>query len=161
MIQDLKEKSERGRTWPSDFPSWNLPQPQGLVWTCLGSPGNPSRNSVLEPRTSRGGRQRAVKPLSLPGTQEVWAVRRDPDPCPSHVSHTLSPSLCLYSCHPMGKAGGRGPYQATGNFYCFLRAIKIIGANANTGGQPEEQGPSMRLKPNLTPVIFHLPLGLG
>lgn len=40
---------------PPAFPSQNLVHPQGLVWTCLGSPGNPSRNSVLE--TSRGGRQ--------------------------------------------------------------------------------------------------------
>lgn len=88
-------------------------------------------------------------------------MRRDPEPSPSRVSHTLSPSLCLYSCHLVGKAGGRGPYQDNGQLDCFLRAIKIIGANANTGGQPEEQGPSMKLKPNLTPVIFHLPLGLG
>lgn len=47
----------------------------------------------------------------------------------------------------------------------FLRAIKIIRANANSGGQPEAQrrsrDPAWELKPNLTPVIFHLPFGLS
>ena len=149
MSQDLKEESERGKAWSSTFPSQNLLHPQGLVWTCLGSPGNPSRNSVPEPRTSRGGKQRAVKPSNLPGTQEVWAVRRDPEPSPSPVSHALSPSLCLYSCRLVEKAGGGGPARQWAAFTVafvsgspmsgLLSAIKIIGANANSGGQPEAQ----------------------
>lgn len=98
---------------------------------------------------------------------------KDPESSPSHAARTINPHLCLYSCHSVGKAGGTGALprqwatftQALVNvspMSRLLKTIKTIWANTQMGKlRPREgQGPSMRLKPNLTPssVLFHLPL---
>lgn len=147
MSQDLKEESERGRAWSSTFPSQNLPHPQGLVWTCLGSPGNLPRNSGTQ--NTQGWQAKSSEALKSPwdtgglGSEERPGAQ--PFPCfPRPQPLSASTPATWWERQVAG-----GPSRQWAAFTValvsgspmsrLLRAIKIIGANANSGGQPEAQ----------------------
>lgn len=121
MSQDLKEESERGRAWSSTFPSQNLPHPQGLVWTCLGSPGNLPRNSGTQ--NTQGWQAKSSEALKSPwdtgglGSEERPGAQ--PFPCFPRPQPLSLPLLL-----PLG---GKGRWQGAlaGNGQLLLWLLSV------------------------------------